>query len=104
MDIRQFEANVLDKINEAEKLVNYVQMHTGIEQFCAITRWLIVADEATALLQQAAEYFTDDQQRELQEKVNAINPRVDLWAKYKDNPRRFKALTGRELFDAGDEK
>jgi len=93
--------SVIDKITEAERLVTRITMRLGPEheEAPAMVRWLIVADEATGLIKAAEEYLQQPQLLALRQTVNQIKPGTDLWAKYKDNPRRARAYFGKEIYE-----
>lgn len=95
------EQAVIDKITEAEGLVTRITMRLGPEQErgLAMIRWFVVADEATGLIKAAEEYLDQPALFALRQQIRQIKPGTDLWAKYKDNPRRARAYFGKELHE-----
>jgi hypothetical protein len=86
---------IIERMQEAEKLVAAInQMDAGHEKVACIFRWAIVGDEVQRLLQLAEETLSEPEADALRQQIGA-----ELWDKYRYSDRRFKALTGKEIWE-----
>lgn len=98
MKDHQFDIKRLDaQIMEAERLVVYINNRPDgdAEKTGAIIRWAIVSDEATTMIQIAEETLEAIPLEAARRAFNVAHP--GLWDVYKQNPRRFKQITGQDF-------
>ena len=90
---------IFTKIEEAEKLAAYAEgeQHSQADRAGSIVRWLIVADEATALIIRAKEHLDERELAELEQEIDLQFP--GAWNEYSQNVRRFKQFRGKELYE-----